>query len=254
MCSRKRILPAQVDHHADCLEFGLIRTRGEISRVACANRRRARLRGRRVDGAGKLCMHQQRQAGFRDSRKRTLQLLAVDHGEAIAAGVDQEAFEAGNPGAGQWQQVGLVVRDRAAPGRPVDQALAGCGLAFGLQRGDRRGLRQAVQRHVDQRGVAARGCRPRGGSKALPLGAAGLVDVDMAVDQAGQQRVLAEVDCVGVGGQIADVAHRANDARPGPSSSSSAARRVPCGVTTRSAMNACAIIAIIRHRKHRYKG
>ena len=51
-------------------------------------------------------------------------MLAVDHGEAVAAGVDEEAFEAGDAGASEREDVGLVVGDGAAPCGPVDDALA----------------------------------------------------------------------------------------------------------------------------------
>ena len=55
------------------------------------------------------------------------------------------------------------------------------------QRLDRRGRRDAVERHVDDRRDAT-GRRGAGGAgEALPLGAARLVDVHVGVDQAGQQ-------------------------------------------------------------------
>ena len=82
-----------------------------ISRIACnsassgrearyvaylrqsASRKRGR---RRIDRAGQFRVHQQRQSRLGNRRQRALQLLAVDHGEAVAAGVDEEALEARN--------------------------------------------------------------------------------------------------------------------------------------------------------------
>ena len=66
-------------------------------------------------------MDEEGQSGFGDGGQGALQLLAVDHGEAVAAGVDEEALEAGNAGAGEREQVGLVVGDAASPGGPVDR-------------------------------------------------------------------------------------------------------------------------------------
>src|SRR5260370_595962 len=143
-------------------------------------------------------MDEQRQARFRDVGKSRFQLLLVDHGEAVAAGVDEEAFEAANACAGQGEDVLLVVRDGATPGGPVDEALALCGLPLGGQGGYGGGLGQAVQGHVDQGGVSSGRGGAGGGSEAFPLGAAGLVDVDVSVDEAGKQSVVAAVveDCV----------------------------------------------------------
>jgi hypothetical protein len=76
------------------------------------------------------------------------------------------------------------------------------GLPLDLQRLDRARGRDAVERHVQQRGDAARRRGPGGGGEALPLGAAGLVDVHVGVDEAGQQHlVVGEVDGVGGGGR-----------------------------------------------------
>ncbi len=130
-------------------------------------------------------MDEQRQARFSDVGKGCFKLLLIDHGEAVAAGVDEEAFEAANACAGQWEDVRLVVCDCATPGGPVDEALALCGLALGGQGGYGGGLGQAVQGHVDQVGVASGCCCAGGGAEAFPLGAAGLVDVDVGVDEAG---------------------------------------------------------------------
>ena len=59
--------------------------------------------------------------------------------------------------------------------------------AASFSRNTRHGRRRrnAVERHLDQRGDAARRRRARGRRKTFPLGAAGLVDVDVRVDQAG---------------------------------------------------------------------
>ena len=73
------------------------------------------------------------------------------------------------------------------------QALPSGRGALGFEGLGVNGLRDAVERHVHE------GCDAAGGSglgrclKALPLGAAGLVDVDVRVDKAGQQKGIAKV-------------------------------------------------------------
>ncbi len=125
-------------------------------------------------------MHQQWQPGLRNVRQRRLQLLLVDHRKAIAAGIDQEALEPRHAGRSQRQNVLLIVRDRAAPADPVHHALTPRRRALYLERRNRRRLRQTVQRHIHQRCIATRSCGACRRVKALPLGASGLVDVDVA--------------------------------------------------------------------------
>ena len=134
-----------------------------------------------IDWASQLCMHEERQTRFGDEGKRGLQLLLVDHGEAVAAGIDKEALEAADSGAREGEEMLLIVRDGSAPRGPVDETLAlGCHTFF-FQCCDGGSLRQAVERHVDQRRVATgRGCSC-GGTEALPVGASRLIDVDVGI-------------------------------------------------------------------------
>src|SRR5580700_7105875 len=109
-------------------------------------------------------------------------LLLGDHGEAVDAGMNEKTLEAGNTGGGERFNVVLIVADDSAPSQPVDAAFSLRGLALCGERGHCRGWRQTVERHVDQSCVTS-GCGgTRGGCETFPLGAAGLVDVDMRVD------------------------------------------------------------------------
>jgi hypothetical protein len=148
-------------------------------------------RDRGIDGWRKLGVHQQRQARPGDVRQCALQVFAVDAGEAVAAGIDEEALEAGNAGQRQRLECGLVAVDAAAPECVVHQTLALRGVALGLERTDIGGLGQAVQRHVDDGGEAARGRGARGRGETLPFGAAWLVDVRVCIDEPGQQSEVA---------------------------------------------------------------
>lgn len=124
--------------------------------------------------------------------------MLIDHGEAVAAGVDEEAFVAEDACAGEGEDVGLVVGYGSAPGSPVDEALALRGLALGLEGCDCSGLGEAVEGHVDEGGETSGGGGAGGGAEAFPFGASGLVDVDVGVDEAGKDGEIAVVveDCV----------------------------------------------------------
>jgi hypothetical protein len=75
-------------------------------------------------------------------------------------------------------------------------------LALGFEGGYGGGFGEAVEGHVDEGGETA-GCGGvGGGAEAFPLGAAGLIDVDVAVDQAGKQSVVAAVVDYGVAGKL----------------------------------------------------
>ena len=111
--------------------------------------------------------------------------------------------------------------------------------ALGFERGDGGGLGQAVERHVDERGEAA-GCGGAGGGgEAFPLGAAGLVDVDVGVDEAGQEGVVAEVVAMASRRHLARVGRRRVSVS---SSSSSAARLRALWCDDAFERKACAII------------
>ena len=67
------------------------------------------------------------------------------------------------------------------------------------------GGRDAVQRHVDDGGDAAGRRRPGGGREALPLGAAGLIDVHVGVHEARHEGlVVGEFDDFGAGEAVAE--------------------------------------------------
>ncbi|GAA3039020.1 hypothetical protein GCM10020000_16630 [Streptomyces olivoverticillatus] len=93
----------------------------------------------------------------------------------------------------QGPKVRPVGGQRAAPKADVHMGLGACHGLFDVQVRHGRGGRQAVERHVDERGDASGGRGAGGGVEALPLGAAGVVHMDVRVDEAGEQRVIPEV-------------------------------------------------------------
>ena len=146
----------------------------------------------------------------------------------------------GTPARASGSMCLLIVRDRPTPAHPVHQALPRRRRALGLQRLHRRRLRQAVQRHIDQRRIPSRSRRTRRRAKALPLRPSRLVDVHMRIHQPRQQRHVPQSSTV-ASAAISAGAHTAQDP---PSSTNQRPRPVPVGVTTRFDTNACAIISL----------
>src|SRR5438270_8274608 len=91
----KAILPAEVNHQANCIEFCLVRPRREIGGVLLPIRI-AQYFHRSVDWACQLRVDEEGEARLGDEGKRGLELLLIDHGEAVAPGIDEEALEAEN--------------------------------------------------------------------------------------------------------------------------------------------------------------
>src|SRR5688500_17021597 len=84
-----------------------------------------------------------------------------------------------------------VTGNHATPEPDVDVYAAARGVALRHQGRVGGGRRNAVERHVDQRGDAARRGGSGAGWEALPVGTTGVVELAVAVDQARQLRVLA---------------------------------------------------------------
>src|ERR1700761_8880627 len=123
-------------------------------------------------------MDEEGKARLCDEGKGCFQLLLVDHGEAVAAGVNEKTFEAEYTSVCQWKDVFVVVSDGSSPRSPVDKTLSLSGFALLLKCGDGCSFGEAVQRHIDQGGVAAGRGGTCCGAKTFPFSAAWLVDVD----------------------------------------------------------------------------
>ena len=156
--------------------------------------------------------------------------------------MNQEAFEAGNAGA---RPAAAAPRRCRAPRRPMPPSppsLVLRGGALRFQRCHVDGFGHAVQRHVHQRGYAARRRGPRGRRKAFPLRSARFVDVHVRVHQAqGAERdrqSRAVVRLRGTSFQLRTSAMRS-------SSTTSVAGASPSCVRTRVERNACAILYLL---------
>ena len=134
-------------------------------------------------------MHDEQRAELGGLGESRIKPERVKPGELGHPGVGEERLEAEHPGLVQPGQVAQVAGHHATPETHVHvRGRPGGGLLF-RERGGRGRRRQAVQRHVDQRGHPARSGGPCRGREALPLGAARLVDVHVGVHQPGQQHL-----------------------------------------------------------------
>ena len=75
----------------------------------------------------------------------------------------------------------------AAPEPDLDARLVTGARTLELQRLDGQRRRVRIERHIQHGGHPSGGCRSRGAVEALPVGASRFVDVDMRVDNAGNE-------------------------------------------------------------------
>jgi hypothetical protein len=143
--------------------------------------------GRLVEHPGVLGVHDHQPAEARDLGQRGVELVGAQGRELVDARRGEEALEPEDTGLPQRPQVGEVAGHGAAPEAHVHARLLGRHLLLEAEVVDGGGGRDGVQRHVDDRGDAAAGGGRRRRREPLPLGAAGLVDVHVGVDDAGQQ-------------------------------------------------------------------
>jgi len=144
--------PDQVDDARNGLVLGYTRAGVEEVQVARAVRRDGL-----VDAVGVLGMHDEQTVEAADLTHRGLELSVIERRELVDARVQQEALVAEHAGLVEWAQVGDVARDRAAPESDVDVRLGLGGFAFEPERRHVAGRRDAVERHVDDRGDTAAG-------------------------------------------------------------------------------------------------
>jgi hypothetical protein len=196
---------AEVEEELDGFELGFVGAGGEVGGVfAPIGSGGVEVVEGGVDGGVEFGVDEEREAGAGDVWDGELEVGAVDGGEAVAAGVDEEGFEAGDAGEGEGFEVVLVAVNGAAPEGVVDHAFTGGGFALEFKGGDVGGFGEAVERHVDDGGKTAGGGGACGGGEAFPLGASGLVDVGVDVDEAGEQGEVAEVFYGDGGGQLGE--------------------------------------------------
>jgi hypothetical protein len=173
---------------ASRVHFGARRTRAEPGVV----RARIRVLIDRLQRRRQLGVHQQRQLPPRDDRQREPQVRFADVAELVHARRGEEALESADAGVGQRVELAGVAGHHTAPEFHVH----GCGarrVPLPLQGADVGRRRHAVQRHVHNRGDAARGGRGRRRFESFPLGPSRIVDVDVGVDEAGHEEEIAEV-------------------------------------------------------------
>ncbi len=192
---------AELDEQGDGLVLGLGRARAQVGAVF-AGIEALHERVRRLDRAGQLGVDEERRARAGELAHGLAQIALGDEAELFDARLDHEALEAHDARVEQGAQLLGVAGDGAAPEAHVDPELPRGGGELLLEAGDGGGGRDAVERHVHQGGDAARRRGARGAAEALPLGAAGLVDVHVRVDDAGHDHQVSGVDHRATGGNV----------------------------------------------------
>ena len=129
-------------------------------------------------------------------------------GLAGTAGCD-EGLEGGDAGVREGREVGEVPGDEAAHRGVVDPALAFGGLELDFKTRNIRRAGDLVEGHLDERGDAARSHGLRARAVAFPFGAAGLGEVHVRINHAGENVFAGSVDFLT--GRLFDAVREAND-------------------------------------------
>ena len=161
-----------------------------------------------------LGVHGHRQAQARRALHPLQQRQVVGGLELLHAAGRHEGLEADDAPCRELVEAVAVAWDEAAPQRHVDARDARRRGNLGVEGGAVDGGRDRVERHVDRARRAAGRQRGGAGREALPVGAPGLVEVDVGVDDAGQDEQPARVELLarragelGVGGDDPPVGH-----------------------------------------------
>ena len=118
----------------------------------------------------------------------------VDAREVVDAAGAHECLEADHAARGEFVHRLDTARDEAAPQRHVDERAALQAAPLLVKRSGGHGRRVGVERHLDRRRRTTGSERPRARLKPLPIGAAGLVEVHVRVDNPGQEMQAGGVD------------------------------------------------------------
>ena len=168
-------------------------------------------------------MHQQGKPELGEAGHGRVEVCCRHGWELVDPRSDQETLEARHAGLGERRKLCGVTGHDAAPERVVHGRVAGRRPNLLLQAFDRGRHRDAVQRHVHDRGDASRRGGPRRGLEALPVGAPRLVHVDVCVHGSGEHDRCSHVQLSSGVARLAIVlygrdhpVHDHNRARPQP--------------------------------------
>ena len=206
--------------------------------------------GGAVDRTGVLGVHDHDRVERREFAHVGLELVGIQRRELVDPAVQQEALEPEGAGVVQPAQLVDVARNGAAPEAHVDVHLVAGDVALDVQGLDVDRRRDAVERHVQDRGHTSGGRGLGGGGEALPLGAARLVDVHVRVDEPRDQGlIVGEFDDLVRLEAVAERLHRDDDAvthadLPGPDPR---AGEDPLAADHQVVVRTCGVVLILRH-------
>lgn len=103
--------------------------------------------------------------------------------------INQETLEATNTGVNQTLEIGIISGNDTAIEANIHPALTRGSLDLLVQVGHSGSGRDGIQRHVNHGGDTTKGSSLGAGVEALPLGTARLVQVNVSIDQTGQQYI-----------------------------------------------------------------
>src|SRR5438874_1938869 len=154
----------------------------------------ADLASRPLDHLLTLSMHTAEHVEPRRHLQSDREHAVGDAMEVVDAAVAHERLEPNHAALGERRQLGEVLGNHAPPETEVDECLAGGDRNFCIERCRRRGRWMGVQWHLEY-GADTAPCRAAGaGFPSFPLGAAGLIEVDVTVDDARKDNQAAGID------------------------------------------------------------
>ena len=205
--ARSRVAAGANDHVDRCVLRGL-GARGEERGVGAriARERTSRL----FERSRELRVHEERRADVGQNPHRDRELGLVHVGKLGHSRVGQETLEREHPFTEEVSELLRVLRHCAAGEAHVDVGATFERARLGVERRNRHGGRQAVERHVAHHRDPALRRRAGGRLEALPRVASGIVDVHVRVDDAGHDDEIARVEHLRAGGHRRYREHRAN--------------------------------------------
>src|SRR5215472_11113015 len=108
--------------------------------------------------------------------------------------VAEERFEADSAVPGKFSELSAVAGHDAAPQSEIGNRSRAERRRFPVEFAGIHGARRRVERHIEAERAAACGERPAARRGAFPFSAAGLVEVQMYIDQARQNRKARGID------------------------------------------------------------
>ena len=184
---------AESQQQRDRFVLRFARPRRQPRSILSRRRGLRQIRHRLLDRLRQFSMCQQRRAKLRELRQRRAQIRFRHVREFIYAAGHQKTFKTKNARFPQRLQLLGISRHHAAPESRIHPKFSRRRCHFFAKRRRRSRRRNAVQRHFDQRGHAARCRRASRGGKSFPVRAPRLIDMHVRIHHAGHHHKVARL-------------------------------------------------------------